>query len=475
MTFRKRIPKVIGVLALVLALTVATSSNEKIPSVVTTSTAATATTSTSPASESSSTSITSTGSSRHDSSSSQASESSVAFKSNKPSPKKNKRKTVPVVSTNVVKKAKPIKTALGSPASASLRRIKKEYKDAVQTGIAYDWVKQRKLTQTTSSRRRSSTSTSSISNNKNEEEHHHIICLGPLATNLRHWHFSFRGCGIYDVGIYHGRILLPKDYPATPPRVQLWTPSGRFIPYADICLSASAYHPESWTPRWTVLSLVQALRLHMLTNAQEIGGMASTVEETKEYAKESLAWKISWRAGKSILTVDHALILQQGVLKMEEEEATEPVVLEGGKDGGDSKISESGPVEGLDADTSSNDVPPSKDASAIDLDDERQDDVVDHDLSSSSPPSEDGATQQITTTTTSARKKKPKKSKTSHGTKHQRGGDATPQKRRPQKVQREEKSSHRHVLLLTISKVFATPARVAIFSLALLLWILCIP
>lgn len=93
------------------------------------------------------------------------------------------------------------------------------------------------------------------------------------------------------VGIYHGRVLLPKNYPMVPPRVQLLTPSGRFIPYHDICLSASNYHPETWTPQWTVLSLVEALRLHMLTQANEIGGMNSSKDVRRRYAVQSRHWK----------------------------------------------------------------------------------------------------------------------------------------------------------------------------------------
>jgi ubiquitin-protein ligase len=208
---------------------------------------------------------------------------------------------------------KPTKTVVSSSASASLRRIKKEYKDAVQMGICYDWVKGRLIT---------SAST------KREGSECQLICLGPLATNLRHWHFSFRGVknSLYESGIYHGRILLPKDYPATPPRVQLWTPSGRFQPLTDICLSASAYHPESWTPRWTVLSLVHALRLHMLTNPQEIGGIMTNAEDTLEYARRSLTWKVSWVTGNHRVTVDHSKLLEQKALAiyLDEEEDEEP-------------------------------------------------------------------------------------------------------------------------------------------------------
>ncbi len=216
--------------------------------------------------------------------------------------------------TNLSETKRTHKPTVSSSASASLRRIKKEYKDAVQMGICYDWVKGRLIT--------------SVSTKRNSADVQ-LICIGPLATNLRHWHFSFRGVknSLYESGIYHGVIVLPKDYPATPPRVQLWTPSGRFKPFTDICLSASAYHPESWTPRWTVLSLVHALRLHMLTNPQEIGGITNTAEETLEYARRSLTWKVSWLTGKGQIIVDHGKLLEQGVLSLDlEHYHTEPLI-----------------------------------------------------------------------------------------------------------------------------------------------------
>jgi len=196
-------------------------------------------------------------------------------------------------------------------------------------GIAYDWVNQRLIVR----KKKSESNTNRSSGSAHEAR---ILCLGPIQTNLRQWHFSFRGAGdgMYSGGIYHGQIVLPKDYPMSPPSVQLWTPSGRFVPHQDICLSASNYHPESWTPRWSIHGIVNALRLHMLTRPMEIGGIESTAEVTKNHARRSLEWKMTWkvRGGNSgtkwtEITVDHQMMIQESVLdtaartREEEEEA----------------------------------------------------------------------------------------------------------------------------------------------------------
>ena len=89
------------------------------------------------------------------------------------------------------------------------------------------------------------------------------------------------------------------------------TPSGRFVCREDICLSASNYHPETWTPRWTVLSLVDALRLHMLTTANEIGGVASSDENRKSYAQSSRSWFLPGVA-------DHRQMLTDGIFTTSE-------------------------------------------------------------------------------------------------------------------------------------------------------------
>ena len=61
-------------------------------------------------------------------------------------------------------------------------------------------------------------------------------------------HFTIRGADDTEFagGIYHGRILLPPEYPFKPPNIVFLTPSGRFEVGTKVCLSFSAHHPELW-------------------------------------------------------------------------------------------------------------------------------------------------------------------------------------------------------------------------------------
>uniref|UniRef100_A0A1I8FGD5 UBIQUITIN_CONJUGAT_2 domain-containing protein n=1 Tax=Macrostomum lignano TaxID=282301 RepID=A0A1I8FGD5_9PLAT len=77
----------------------------------------------------------------------------------------------------------------------------------------------------------------------------------PLEDNLFEWHFTIRGPG----GVYHGRVLIPGDYPMKPPNIILLTPNGRFEINKKICLSISGYHPETWRPAWSIRTALLAL------------------------------------------------------------------------------------------------------------------------------------------------------------------------------------------------------------------------
>lgn len=51
---------------------------------------------------------------------------------------------------------------------------------------------------------------------------------------------------MYSSGKYHGRILLPHNYPFSPPDIMLLTHNGRFECNTKICLSITSYHPDMW-------------------------------------------------------------------------------------------------------------------------------------------------------------------------------------------------------------------------------------
>lgn len=90
--------------------------------------------------------------------------------------------------------------------------------------------------------------------------HSGLLCVY-RQTNMFDWHFTLRGPRDteFEGGMYHGRILLPSDYPFKPPNIMLLTPNGRFEVRKKICLSISAHHPEEWQPAWGGTSYIMCL------------------------------------------------------------------------------------------------------------------------------------------------------------------------------------------------------------------------
>jgi ubiquitin-protein ligase len=106
------------------------------------------------------------------------------------------------------------------------------------------------------------------------------------TSNILEWHFSFLGApdSVYEQGVYHGRILLPKDYPRRAPQIAICTPNGRWEVNKFICLSATAFHQETWDSSWNLRTLVMALRGHMLTSPVEIGAISTNLEHRRTLA-----------------------------------------------------------------------------------------------------------------------------------------------------------------------------------------------
>jgi len=113
----------------------------------------------------------------------------------------------------------------------------------------------------------------------------------PLEDDMFEWHFTIRGAEETDFegGLYHGRILLPPEYPFKPPHIIFLTPSGRFETNTKICLSFSAYHPELWQPAWGIRLILEALISFLPTPSDgAIGSLDWTPLERKRLAKKSV-------------------------------------------------------------------------------------------------------------------------------------------------------------------------------------------
>jgi len=141
------------------------------------------------------------------------------------------------------------------------------------------------------------------------------IQAAPLGDgdNLFDWHFTIRGPSdsAFEEGIYHGRLLIPPQYPMKPPDIFLLTPNGRFETNKKICLSISGYHPETWLPSWSISTALRALQAFFTTPAKgAIGGCDWPEGERRRIAKKSPDWECTFCECKmkDILNVNSAVV-----------------------------------------------------------------------------------------------------------------------------------------------------------------------
>ncbi|KAJ3338480.1 hypothetical protein HDU93_009496 [Gonapodya sp. JEL0774] len=125
----------------------------------------------------------------------------------------------------------------------------------------------------------------------NEPDPHFVA--NPLDDNLFEWHFTVRGPvdTPFEGGIYHGRILLPPEYPFKPPSIIFLTPNGRFRVNEKICLSVTGFHPEFWRPAWGIRTVLLALLSFMPTRAEgAVGALEVGDEGRRKEARISPLW-----------------------------------------------------------------------------------------------------------------------------------------------------------------------------------------
>jgi len=115
------------------------------------------------------------------------------------------------------------------------------------------------------------------------------------------WHFALLGPPntAFEGGIYHGRIILPAEYPFAPPSFVLLTANGRFETNAKICLSITPHHPKQWQPSWSVRTALTAIRAFFPTPAEgAVGSLEWSDDVRRELAKASVsAGKVTFTHG----------------------------------------------------------------------------------------------------------------------------------------------------------------------------------
>lgn len=116
-----------------------------------------------------------------------------------------------------------------------------------------------------------------------------MFVAAPLEGDLFEWHFSVRGPAdtAFEGGVYHGRILLPAEYPLKPPEIMLLTANGRFELNTPICLSVTAHHQETWQPSWGIRTILTALVGFMPSAAEGLGSLDFPDVERRRLATRS--------------------------------------------------------------------------------------------------------------------------------------------------------------------------------------------
>lgn len=120
------------------------------------------------------------------------------------------------------------------------------------------------------------------------------ITVAPNESNILEMHYVIEGSAgtPYEGGVYHGKLIFPKQYPLKPPGVIMLTPSGRFQPNRRLCLSMSDFHPESWNPMWSVSTILTGLYSFMLDTSPTLGSIETSTRKKRQLAEASLEFNV---------------------------------------------------------------------------------------------------------------------------------------------------------------------------------------
>ncbi|XP_014257046.1 ubiquitin-conjugating enzyme E2 J2 [Cimex lectularius] len=117
------------------------------------------------------------------------------------------------------------------------------------------------------------------------------VVAEPNPSNILEWHYVVFGPknSPYEGGMYHGKLLFPREFPFKPPSIYMITPNGRFRPNTRLCLSISDFHPDTWNPAWSVSTILTGLLSFMLEQSPTLGSIETTEDEKRQHAYRSLS------------------------------------------------------------------------------------------------------------------------------------------------------------------------------------------
>jgi ubiquitin-conjugating enzyme E2 J2 len=130
-----------------------------------------------------------------------------------------------------------------------------------------------------------------------QRQQHPNLLVACLEDNLLEWHFCLHSLPSdtpFSGGYYHGKLLLTSMYPNAPPGIMLMTPSGRFSTNQRLCLSMSDFHAETWSPLWTLETVLIGLISFMIDEHEPAtyGSITTTKEEKQRLAAASLQFNM---------------------------------------------------------------------------------------------------------------------------------------------------------------------------------------
>jgi ubiquitin-protein ligase len=146
------------------------------------------------------------------------------------------------------------------------------------------------------------------------------ILIEAEQSNMYNIHFILQGADDtpFEGGLYHGLIRLNPNHPISAPNIHMITPSGRFVPESyplpvgsrGICTTATAFHPETWTPVTSITTVLKGfVSLMSDLNDVGVGGMKSSPDQIKKFARESINCLINDQIVKKMFPDLHQSLL----------------------------------------------------------------------------------------------------------------------------------------------------------------------